>query len=490
MQVIAPPTDTLGDMDAIGIAEKIGAGEMSAEQAISAAIERLRLVEPQLNAIVCERFERALAQSRALAPRQRPLLFSGVPCVIKDNTGLAGLPTRHGSRGTPVAAATSDDEITRCFLATGLIPIAKSALPEFGLTATTEHSRGAPTRNPWDTAYSSGGSSGGSAALVAAGVVPVAHANDGGGSIRIPAACCGVVGLKPSRHRLPTLAVADKMPINLLAEGLVSRTVRDTAAFYAEAERHYPSPGLPAIGHVSGAGRQRLRIALCTEHPAGGNCDPEVVATVEQVAQACEKLGHKLERIASPVPRQMPEDFLLYWARMAASINYMGRFAFGRDFDRRQLEPLTYQLSRHYLSRVWRSPGAIRRLRNFAVKYQGLFDQYDLFLTPVLATPPAELGYLGSDLDFDTVAGRLRNYAAFTPAQNVSGTPAVSLPLGCSSRGLPIAVQFAAAMGQERRLLEIAFELEQAMPWSYADLRLPNPPDSLSGRLLPRSGVQ
>lgn len=467
MQVAAPHTDMLADMDATGIAEQIRAGQISAEQAISASIERLRLVEPQLNAIVCERFEQALAHSRALTPQQPPLLFSGVPCVIKDNTGLAGLPTRHGSRGTSTAAATSDDEITRCFLATGLIPIAKSALPEFGLTATTERSQGPPTRNPWNTAYSTGGSSGGSAALVAAGVVPVAHANDGGGSIRIPAACCGVVGLKPSRHRLPTLAVADKMPINLLSEGLVSRTVRDTAAFYAEVERHYPCSALPEIGQVSEPGQQRLRIALCTEHPAGGNCDPEVVAAVEQVARVCEKLGHRLEQIPSPVPRQMPDDFLLYWARMAASINYMGRFAFGRDFDRRQLEPLTYKLSRHYLSRAWRSPGAIRRLKNFAMEYQGMFDQYDLFLTPVLATPPPELGYLGPDLDFASTAERLRNYAAFTPAQNVSGTPAISLPLACSSRGLPIGVQFAAAMGQEKRLLEIAFELEQAMPWSY-----------------------
>ena len=467
MHVSSSPKDSLGTMDAIETAERIGAGEISAEQAISAAIERLRLVEPQLNAIVCERFDQALVQARALPARQRPLPFSGVPCLIKDNTSLAGLPTRHGSRGTPPAAAVSDDEITRCFLSTGLIPIAKTALPEFGLTATTERSHGAPTHNPWNTAYSCGGSSGGSAALVAAGVVPVAHANDGGGSIRIPAACCGVVGLKPSRHRLPTLAVADKMPINLLAEGLVSRTVRDTAAFYAGAEQHCPASGLPAIGNVEAAGQQRLRIALCTEHPAGGDCDPQVIAAVEEAARVCEQLGHKVEEISSPVPPQMPDDFLLYWARMAASINYMGRLAFGPDFNRRQLEPLTYQLSRHYMSRMWRSPGAIGRLRKFASDYQGLFDQYDLFLTPVLATPPAELGFLGPDLDFDTVAGRLRNYAAFTPAQNVSGTPAISLPLGRSSQGLPIGVQFAAGMGQERRLLEIAFELELAMPWSY-----------------------
>ena len=152
---------------------------------------------------------------------------------------------------------------------------------------------------------------------------------------------------------------------------------------------------------------------------------------------------------------------------MAASINYMGRFAFGRDFDRKRLEPLTYQLSRHFMSRAWHSPFAMRRLRQFAHTYLALFDHYDLLLTPVLATPPAEIGFLGASLDFETATARLRNYAAFTPAQNVSGAPAISLPLGLSSGGLPIGVQFAAAMGEERRLLEVAFELEQAMPWSY-----------------------
>jgi amidase len=192
---------------------------------------------------------------------------------------------------------------------------------------------------------------------------------------------------------------------------------------------------------------------------------------VEQTARICDGLGHTVERIPSPVPQNMPDDFLLYWARLAASIHYLGRLAFGRGFDRGQLEPLTYQLSRHYVSRLWRSPWAIRRLRKFASTYQTLFETYDLLLTPVLATPPPELGFLGPDLDFETAAERLRNFAAFKPAQNVAGTPAVSLPLGSSSGGLPIGVQFAAAMGQERRLLEIAFEMEQAMPWSYDGAR-------------------
>lgn len=470
MQVLAPTDDVLGELDAVSIARGISAGQFSAVEAVSAAVARLQAVDPLLHAIVCERFEQALAGAAA-PPGERPGLFAGVPSLIKDNTDLAGLPTRHGSRGTPAAPAAVDGEFTRLFRATGLIPIAKSALPEFGLTATTEPTHRPATRNPWNTAYSSGGSSGGSAALVAAGAVSIAHANDGGGSIRIPAACCGVVGLKPTRGRLPTIAVAQRMPINLLTEGVVSRTVADTAAFYAEAERCYPRPELPAIGQVSAAGEQRLRIALNVRHPLGGACDPEVVEVAERVARCCESLGHKVEIATLPVTGQMADDFFLYWARMAAAIRYMGKQAFGREFDRHQLEPLTCQLSKHYLRGIWRSPGAIRRLRTFAADYQALFVDHDLILTPVLATPPVEIGYLGPALDFATVTQRLRHYAAFTAPQNVAGTPAISLPLGLSPRGLPIGVQFAAGMGQERRLLEIAFELEQAMPWSYRAAR-------------------
>ncbi len=467
MQVNAANNDVLGALDGVAIARGIKAGEFTAVEAVRAAIGRMQAVDPQLHAMVCERFEQALAEAAALTPGEPSGVFAGVPSLIKDNTDLAGLPTRHGSRATPADPVKADSKFTRVFRATGLIPIAKSALPEFGLTATTEPGHGPATCNPWNTAHSCGGSSGGSAALVAAGVVPIAHANDGGGSIRIPAACCGVVGLKPTRGRLPTIAVAEKMPINIIVEGVVSRTVADTAAFYAGAERVHAVPSLPAIGDVIGPGTGRLRIALITQHPLGGSCDPEVVDQVQRVAAACEALGHKVEQLPATAIGRMADDFLLYWARLAAATNYLGRYAFGRGFDRRRLEPLTYQLSRHYLHRCWRSPFAIRRLRRFAADYHSLFATRDLILTPVLATPPAEIGYLGADLDFATVSARLRHYAAFTPPQNIAGTPAISLPLGRSAGGLPVAVQFAAAWGRERQLLEIAFELEQAMPWSY-----------------------
>ena len=467
MQVTAATDDILGELDAVAISRGIRAGEFTAVEAVAAAIARLRAVDPLLHAAVCQRFDEALGEAAALSPGESAGLFAGVPSLVKDNTDLGGSPTRHGSRATSAAPVAADSEFTRVFRATGLVPIAKSALPEFGLTATTESTHSPATCNPWNTDYSCGGSSGGSAALVAAGVVPIAHANDGGGSIRIPAACCGVVGLKPTRDRLPTIAAAKKMPINLLVEGVVSRTVADTAAFYAEAERHYPAPSLPPIGRVTAPGAARLSIGVSVQHPLGGDCDPEVVETVQRVARCCEALGHKVDLIALPVTGQMADDFLLYWARLATATHYLGRQLFGREFDRRRLEPLTRQLSRHYLTRCWRSPGAIRRLRKFGLDYRLVFAGCDLVLTPVLATPPVQLGFLGPSLDFATVSARLRHYAVFTAPQNVAGTPAISLPLGRSATGLPIGVQFAAGVGRERRLLEIALELEQAMPWSY-----------------------
>jgi amidase len=228
MQVAAPANDILGTMDGVAIAAAVARGELGATEAVAAAIKRLQAVNPELNAIACERFTGAAFDASG---EVATTMLAGVPSLLKDNIDIAGLPTRHGSTALPTSVCSSDSAITAQFRATGLIPIAKTRLPEFGLTATTEFSRSPPTRNPWNTGYSCGGSSGGAAALVAAGVVPIAHANDGGGSIRIPAACCGVVGLKPSRNRLCHAQFVDRLPINIVTDGVVSRTVRDTAAF-------------------------------------------------------------------------------------------------------------------------------------------------------------------------------------------------------------------------------------------------------------------
>jgi amidase len=469
-QVHAPTDDILGQLDAVGIAERIAARDISAAQAVEAAIARLAAVEPVLNAVAVTRYDQVRREAERVSTEGAGGLLAGVPSAIKDNVDLAGLPTRYGSRATPERRYGADSPITAQFRSTGLMAIAKTTLPEFGLTATTERSWGPPTRNPWNTRHSTGGSSGGSAALVAAGVVPIAHGNDGGGSTRIPASCCGLVGLKPSRARLLTVELAEKLPVNIIAEGVLTRSVRDTAAFYAEAEKHRAGEGLPSIGHVQGPATTRLRIGYTTRHPLGASCHPEVVAAVENAAAVCRGLGHRVKEIPALADARMAEDFFLYWARMATAIRYLGRFAFGKGFDRRQLEPLTRQLSRHYLRRIWRSPGAIRRLRRFGDEHRRRFADCDVIVSPVLARPPVPLGYLALDIDFDTAAERLMHYAAFTPVQNVAGTPAISLPLGQSIEGLPIGVQFAAGIGEERRLLELAYELEAAVPWSGDDV--------------------
>ncbi len=453
--------DELGRLDATALARLIRDGDLSPAESIDAAIGRLEAVEPVLASTVLERF----AGARRDAASTLAGHFAGVPTVIKDNTDFAGLPTLFGSQAVIPKAAAAHATITQLLLGTGLVPIAKSRLPEFGLTSTTEFGQDPPVRNPWNPEYSAGGSSGGSAALVAAGVVPIGHANDGGGSIRIPAACCGLVGLKPSRGRLPGPPRSTSLPIDISVEGVLTRTVRDTARFFLAAEQSYRSPDLPPVGEVVGPGARSLRIGVFTERHDGSDSHPDVHAAVEETATACEELGHRVEWVPSPVTGQMAEDFLLYWALLAALITHGGRWLSGEGFDRRRLEPLTLGLRTHALRHGFGLRPAIRRLRATSAVYHEFFSTYDLMLSPTLSLPPVPLGHLALDLDFETASRRLIEYCAFTPMQNVTGTPAISLPLARSSTGLPIGVHFATDRGNERTLLEIAFALERARPW-------------------------
>jgi amidase len=238
--------DVLEVKDGIELAALIAAGEIQASEVVEAAIARAQSVNPALNAIATETF----AQARSQPNEPKAGLLAGVPSFIKDTDHVKGVPTLMGTRALPNKPADVSSNFVEQFLSVGLVSLGKSTLPEFGLTATTESAATGSTHNPWNPEYSTGGSSGGSAALVAAGVVPLAHGNDGGGSIRVPAACCGLVGLKPSRSRLADTAGAKKMPINIVCHGVISRSVRDTAAFYAEVEKHYRNTDLPEIGLV------------------------------------------------------------------------------------------------------------------------------------------------------------------------------------------------------------------------------------------------
>ncbi|MBP1710762.1 MAG: Amidase [Deltaproteobacteria bacterium] len=453
--------DALGILDGVGIAEKISSGEISAAEAVEAAIARARSVNPVLNAIVTETFDMAREQVKKPVPGP----FAGVPSFIKDIDDVKGVPTLWGSRAVPNKPAGKSSGFVKQFFSTGLVCLGKSALPEFGLTATTEPLAFGVTRNPWHTDYSTGGSSGGSAALVAAGVVPLAHGNDGGGSIRIPASCCGLVGLKPSRGRLAPIEGSQLMPVNIVYEGVLSRTVRDTATFYHGAEQYRRAPKMPEIGLVQHPGKKRLRIALFTDLPYGTPAHSESADLVRRTGALCEELGHTVREIPCPCDAQMADDFIIYWGMLAFSFRFYGRLLINRGFNRSKLEDWTINLSRLFLKKSYKAPAVIRRLRKFAGIYNGIFSTCDILLSPTLAHPVPKLGYLGPDVPFDEAFERIGNYVTFTPLQNVSGAPAISLPLGFSNSGLPMGVQFGAAFGLERELLELAFELEEARPW-------------------------
>ena len=453
--------DVLGILDGVEIAKLISTGEIKEIEVVEAAIARAQKVNPNINAIATETFELALNQIQD----SNDAPFRGVPSFIKDNDDVKGIPTLFGSRAVANKPAKNSSKFVKFYNAMGFRNIGKSTLPELGLTCTTEPLSTGPTRNPWDLDCSTGGSSGGSAALVASGVVPIAHGNDGGGSIRVPAACCGLVGLKPSRGRLPIKDELDKMPINIVCNSILSRTVRDTAVFYAEAEKQFINPDLPKIGLVEHPGKKRLHIAMISKAPNSISNDSSTVSQIFKVGKVCEDLGHEVEEIQFPFQERVMEDFSIYWGALAFFFHHFGKKTTGSKIDKKKFEKLTVGLSGFYRKKILKTPFVIKRLRKFAYQYEAFFDQYDLILSPTTSTSAPALGYLDTELDFNVAFERLLNFIPFTVYQNIAGAPAISLPLGYCKDGLPIGIQFATALGKERQLIELAFELEQAIPW-------------------------
>lgn len=460
--------DALGTDDATALAERFRRREVSAAELTEAAITRATLAEPLLHGIATPDFERALEAARALdrkGPDAANGGFAGVPTFIKDNTDVAGLPSLHGSRAVPHHRAQETGGFARQLLDQGFVCLGKSTLPEFGFNASTEPQHCRPTRNPWNRNFSSGASSGGSAALVAAGVVPVAHANDGGGSIRIPAACCGLVGLKPGRGRVVDNDAAKSLPVNILSDGIVSRSVRDTAGFMAQAEAYFRNPELPPVGMVEGPSGRKLRIGLVLDSITGYRTDDETRATVEATARQLEKLGHTLEPMPIPVPESFAEDFALYWSLLAFALKGKGRKILHPDFDKRLTDDLTKGLSRKFQKQFYRLPLVLWRLRRSFDDYARAMAGYDAVLTPVLAHTTPRLGHLSPDVPFDILFERLTHYAAFTPLANATGAPAISIPMGRTPDNLPISVHFMAPHGGEKTLLDIAYTLEAEAPF-------------------------
>jgi len=451
----------LGSLDAVETAARIKSGEMTAAEAVEAAITRAEALEPSINAIAFKRFDRARdLAATASGP------WAGVPTFVKDLDDVIGEPSGFGSRAFPGYKGKEQTPLISAYLSLGVVSLGKSTTPEFGLTATTEPLSTGKTRNPWNTDYSTGGSSGGAAALVAAGVVPVAHASDGGGSIRIPAACCGNVGLKVSKNRYPVARPDPVGPIGLSVHGVQSRTVRDTAAVIAAMETPPETSGLPPVGLVTGPSSRRLRIALFTAGAGNRPVDAEVVAAAHSAARLCEDLGHHIEEITIPFDQDIENAFLLYWAAMAHAIVTAWEGATGLKRNGLAFEPLTLGLVGHFEAQRDRLPEAITRLQAVRQDYDAMFDEADVLMSPVLAAPPVKLGWLDVRVAYDEALKRLLNYAQFTGLYNIVGAPAISLPLAMSANGLPIGVMAGGKVGDEKTLLELSYELEAAAPWS------------------------
>ena len=454
--------DALGDHDAVGLVEEIRSGRVSRREAVEAAVARTREVDPALHGLAADRFGAAVADARD--PHDG--FFAGLPSFVKDNSDVRGLPTQQGTRAYVAQPATADGDFARMYRRIGATVLGKTRLSEYGFSPSAEFEDDLPVCNPWHTGHTPGASSAGSAAFVAAGAVPMAHANDGGGSIRIPAACNGLVGLKPTRGRVPSDRLSREMPVQIVHDGVVTRSVRDTAAFVRESERVYRNLRLPPVGDVTHPGRSRVRIALVTDSIGGRRTDDETAQTVEKAAALLEELGHEIEVLQAPVPETFEDDFLLYWSALALGLSLGGKRTFNRTYDRSRNDQLTQGLARHATRNAWRLPMAIARLKRSHRISRQFFADHDVVLTPTLSLTTPELGWLDPSQGYETVMDRILQWVAFTPLQNATGDPAISLPMGTSSTGLPIGVQLSAAQGYDRRLIEIAYELEEAQPFA------------------------
>jgi amidase len=457
-------------LDAIATADAIRAGELTAREVVEHSIARIEELDGELNAVVGRRFDAALAEVDAGLP-DGPL--TGVPFLIKDlGSEVAGLPATGGSRLFADAVATRDSELVRRYKRAGLVVLGTTNTPEFGLNASTESQLHGPARNPRDRGRSTGGSSGGSAAAVATAMVPAAHATDGGGSIRIPAAMCGLVGLKPSRGRTTGSPDPGTLAAPVSVPNAVTTTVRDSALLLDVIAGPLPGEAYaaPALSGTFLEATQRepgrLRIGLATRARNGIDVDPSCLDAVLTAAKLCEELGHHVEEMT---PAFDPADVgaasgVLMGADLVVTVD--DRLAqLGRSLQPGDVEPFTEVLLDHYRglsgSDVHR---ALRRAQEIGWEVATAFTTYDVLLTPTLAQPTPPLGLLDTTRP-ETMYEHGSTYSAWTSVFNVTGMPAISLPLGIDGTGLPLGVQFAAELGQEPLLLSLAAQIEQAVPW-------------------------
>jgi len=481
--------------DAVGLAELVRSGEVHPGELVESAATRIDEVNGAINAVIRPRLHEAREEAES-SPASGP--FGGVPILIKDLITVEGDRVSFGSMlFRDYVADESSEFITRVDKA-GFIDLGRTNTPEFGLLPVTEPTLYGPTRNPWDLAYSPGGSSGGAAAAVAAGIVPLAQASDGGGSIRIPASHCGLFGLKPSRGRNPRSPATG--PDYLSVELSVSRSVRDSAALLDTV--HGASPGdqywapEPEHPYVTDALKDpgTLHIAYSIHDYRGDRVHPQVEAAILDTAQLLESLGHRVTEDAPAIDGDaLAEGFLMYWAALASLVfktvldvasekasvrrmravlgDYKAMQAISKFVEKETgkpaFEPFTWTLARRAMSqRPADIMAAQTRLQEISHTAGAFLDKYDMALTPVLGSPPLKIGALDQTLPFDEFSEIIIKHVAFTPLANFSGFPAMSVPLAWTPQGLPVGSHFLGQFGDESTLIRLAGQLERARPWA------------------------
>jgi len=465
--------EEFGSLDALALAELVKKKHVKPIDLVEAAIERIERLNPTLNAVVTPMYE----QARALALGKIPDgPFTGVPFLLKDlGAPYAGIRMTMASAAMRDFVPDHDSELVARLKRAGLITLGKTNTPEFGILPTTEPRLFGPCHNPWEANRTTGGSSGGSSAAVAARLVPMAHANDGGGSIRIPASCCGLFGLKPTRARNPLGPDFGDIFSGLVIDHAVTRSVRDSAALLDATagpdvgDPYWAPPPTRPFLHEVGADPGRLRIALTTTIDSEIKVHPDCVSAVHDAAKLCSELGHEIEEVVPLLNRELvTQSFMVLWsAGCAWTIDGIGMVT-GRPIAAAQVEPLTwalYEMGRKQSASTYLL--SLSFLQRVARDISGFFLKYDVWLTPTLSEPPVPLGTFDSPPE-DPLQGlrRAEQFVPFTPICNATGQPAMSVPLYWNAEGLPVGVHFVGRFGDEATLFRLAAQLESARPWA------------------------
>jgi amidase len=459
---------------ALELAELVRAGEVTSTELVTASLERIHELQPEVNAFTHVAHDSALEAAAAIGPGdQRP--FAGVPIAVKDNRMVAGMPMTMGSDLFADFVPSQDAFLVRRLRDAGFVIVGKTSLPEMGILPTTEPRRFGPTRNPWSVDRTAGGSSGGSAAAVAAGMVPIAHGNDGGGSMRIPAACCGVVGLKGTRGRVSLGPVSGHS--FLTVDGVLTRTVSDTAAAldvlsgYELGDATWaPAPIDGSYAEAASAEHGRARIGLALNSPLEGVVlDPVCDAAARDAAQLLASLGHEVDEVAPPwSDLDLLPDFTRVFGPHVSMVTIVGGRVAGREPRKEDVEPLTWEIWEHaQATSVLSYMSALERLESVSRSIVKFADSYDALLTPALAQRPIPIGEIhGCGADPWVQYRRSGFFTPYTAIINITGQPAVSLPLYHGNDGLPTAIQLVGRPAREDVLLALMAQLEAALPWA------------------------